>query len=206
MTDTTESKPGIQRDLSFYRQIALLHIEGIDRGFLRQLGVGFLSLLYEAIDHSPSSVLIADVNDGRVAGFVSGAFSMKPLYNSLLRQPFRLIFALMPSLIVPKRLKRIVEILHYSRKAHVFSEANLPTFELLSIVVSSEFRGTGCAQRLYRALEEYCRHNRISAFKIVVGDELLPAHRFYQRMGAVAVGRTEVHRGEGSVIYVQRVA
>ncbi len=206
MTSTAELASVNCRDSSFYEQIALLHMEGIDRGFLRQLGAGFLTLLYEAIDLTPSGVLISEVKDGRVAGFVSGSASMKPLYKSLLRKPFRLFFALLPSLLVPARLKRMVEILRYSRNPHVSAQSDLPSFELLSIVVSPEFRGTGCAESLYRSLEEYCRVNSISEFKIVVGDDLLTAHRFYQRMGAVAVGHTEVHRGAGSAIYVQRVA
>ncbi len=86
--------------------IASLHFQYIDRGFLRQLGTGFLTLLYEAICRCPSSVLIVDCVDGRVIGFVSAAASMKSIYKQLLLHPFRLLASLLPSLILPSRLKR----------------------------------------------------------------------------------------------------
>lgn len=194
------------RGLDFYKQVARLHMDGIDRGFLRQLGPAFLTLMYDAIDRCPGSVLITEEQDGVVVGFISGAASLKPVYKYLLMRPLHLAFALVPSLLRPSRVKRIWEILRYSRQTHAGSDAELPEFELLSIVVATSHRGSGCAERLYRALEQHCQQNHVPAFKIVVGDALEPAHRFYKRMGAVASGRTEVHQGEGSVVYVQQIA
>ena len=43
------------------------------------------------------------------------------------------------------------------------------------------------------------------AFRIIVGDTLAPAHRFYQRMGATMAGEVQVHEGEGSKVYVHRM-
>ena len=194
------------RDLAIYRQVACLHMDGINQGFLPQLGLGFMTLLYEAIDHCPSSVLLTEINKGQVVGFVSGTASMKPIYKQLLRKPAHLIVALMPSLVRPRRLKRIFEILRYSRQANNENTAEPPAFELLSIVVAPTARGTGCADRLYGGLIEYCERESIDGFKIVVGDALAPAQRFYQRIGAKPAGRVEVHAGEGSVIYVHKIA
>lgn len=199
--DTRPSK-----DLAFYRQVARLHMDGINQGFLPQLGLGFMTLLYDAIDHCPSSVLLTENDRGQVIGFVSGAASMKPIYRQLLRKPFRLFAVLLPSLVRLRRLKRIYEILRYSRQGHNDSDVALPAFELLSIVVAPAARGTGCAERLYQGLAEYCERESLDGFKIVVGDALAPAHRFYQRMEATPAGRIEVHAGEGSVIYVHRIA
>lgn len=193
------------RDLSFYRQIARLHMEGINQGFLPQLGLGFMTLLYEAIDRSPDAVLLVEQQGDRVLGFVSGAASMKPIYKQLLRKNIHLIAVLTPSLVRPARLKRIFEILRYSRSGHHQDVPALPTFELLSIVVSPEARGTGCADKLYKKLIQYCEARDIEAFKIIVGDALVPAHKFYQRMGAIAAARIEVHKGEGSVVYVHTI-
>ncbi len=194
------------RDLSFYRQVALLHMEGIDQGFLPQLGLGFMTLLYEAIDRSPDAVLLVEQQGDRVLGFISGAGSMKPIYKYLLRRFIHLIAALTPSIVMPARLKRIFEIVRYNCSGHRQSAEALPTFELLSIVVSPEARGTGCADKLYKSLIQYCEARDIEAFRIVVGDSLVSAHKFYQRMGAIAAARIEVHRGNGSVVYIHTIA
>lgn len=193
------------RNQAFYRQVARLHMEGINQGFLPQLGLGFMLLLYEALDHCEQSVLIVEQQGGKLIGFVSGAAGMRPVYRQLMRRPFHLMVALAPSLLRPARLKRIYEIVRYSRASNHDTQPDMPAFELLSIAVDPVARGTGCADSLYRQLEDYCRLQGFDGFKIVVGDALAPAHRFYQRMGAVSVGRIEVHEGEGSVVYVQEV-
>jgi ribosomal protein S18 acetylase RimI-like enzyme len=81
----------------------------------------------------------------------------------------------------------------------------LPKAELLSIVVDGAFRGNGHAEDLYRRLCGHFQSRGVPAFKIVVGEALEPAHRFYQRMGARPVALLEVHKGEPSTVYVQTV-
>ena len=128
---------------------------------------------------------------------------MGPIYRRMLRAPFRLAWALLPSLIQPTRLKRIIEILRYSgAKA---GPATLPEAELLSLAVDSVWRGKGIAESLYGKLTVHFARAGVPAFRIVVGHALAPAHRFYRRMGAQAVGTIEVHAAEGSVVYVQQV-
>lgn len=190
---------------SLYRQVARLHMEGINQGFLPQLGLQFMTLLYEAIDRCPGSVLLVEVDGEKVLGFVAGAASMKLIYRQLLRRFFSLFLALLPSLARPARLRRIFEIMRYGSQQAVPERPPLPAFELLSIAVAPDVRGTGCADRLYNRLTEYCHSHGIMAFKIIVGDSLAPAHRFYQRMGALAVSRMEVHAGQGSVVYVHQI-
>lgn len=188
-------------DEDTYLQIAELHVAEINQGFLATLGVDFLALLYRAIDDSNESILLVERDKGRVIGFVSGAGAMAPIYWRMLRHWPKLAKSLLPSLFRPNRVWRILEILHYSRKHG--SNAHLPAFELLSIAVRRDDRGRGIAQSLYNALIDEFRTLRVGEFRIVVGDELDAAHRFYKRMGAVPVERTEVHRGRGSTIYVQ---
>ena len=193
------------RDTSLYQQVAWLHIAGISQGFLPQLGIDFMILLYKAIDGCRSSVLLTECVDGKVLGFVSGAYSMKDIYRQLIYKPVQLLLSLLPSMFRPYRLKRIFEVIRYGGQLGNEKETSLPEFELLSIVVDPVARGTGCADRLYQHLISYCRSRGIESFRIVVGDALSPAHSFYARMGAVPVGRVEVHAGEGSIIYVQKV-
>ena len=184
-----------------YRQVAALHADNIDQGFLATLGIPFLSLMYRAIDEAPGSVLLTEEQHGRVVGFVSGGDGMGAIYRRMLRHPLRLVLALLPSLVRPSRLKRILEILRYG--GGTSTTHDLPRAELLSIAVAPHARGSGVAERLYRRLEENFAGRGLSAFRITVGDSLAPAHRYYRRMGAVPAGRVEVHAGEGSVVYVQ---
>ncbi len=206
MADADPStRSSMARESSLYRQVARLHMEGINQGFLPQLGLQFMTLLYEAIDRCPDSVLLVEVDGEKVLGFVAGAASMKPIYRQLLRSFFPLLLALLPSLFRPARLRRIFEIMRYGSHQAAPEKPTLPAFELLSIAVAREARGTGCADRLYTRLAEFCHSHGIMAFKIIVGDSLTPAHRFYQRMGARSACRMEVHAGHGSEVYVYQI-
>lgn len=190
-------------DRDTWQQVARLHVDNLDRGFLATLGPRFLALMYEAIDACDSAVLLVEKHENGTLGFVSGAQSMGPIYRQMLKHWPRLLTVLLPSLFNPRRLWRILEILRYSGKGSEL--ADLPAFELLSIAVDPSARGQGVSELLYQALVVHCREHGIPAFKIVVGEELAPAHRFYQRMGARLVGDIEVHRGERSLLYVQEI-
>ena len=187
-----------------HRQAAALHAASIDQGFLATLGVRFLTLMYRAIDEAGGSVLLAEERDGRVLGFVSGGRGMGTIYRRMLRRPFHLGVALFPVLFRPSALMRIFDILRYGRKSSF--AIHLPDAELLSIAVAPDARGTGVAESLYGRLEQYFRGQGIDVFRIVVGNALLPAHRFYRRMGAAPTGEIEVHAGERSTVYVQSLA
>lgn len=189
---------------ALYRQVAQLHVDNIDRGFLATLGTGFVTLMYEAIDESPASVLLVEEREGRVVGFVAGGCGMGAIYKRMLLSPFRLGLALLPSMIRPRRILRILEILRYSRGHSLPS--NLPAAELLSIAVDASCRGQHVAERLYRRLENHFQSIGISSFRIIVGEALEPAHRFYQRVGANRVADMEVHKGDMSVVYVQQLS
>lgn len=186
-----------------YRQVAVLHAANIDQGFLATLGVPFLALLYRALDEAEDSVLITEEQGGRVVGFVSGGEGMGAIYRKMLRHPIQLALSLLPSLVRPRKLKRILEIVHYSGHGCEV-ELELPAAELLSIAVDPSVRGSGVAERLYRRLQANFAKRGVNEFRIVVGDSLAPAHRYYQKMGAQPVARMEVHAGQGSVIYLQK--
>ena len=190
-------------DLKILRQVGKLHAENLDQGFLSTLGASFLSLMYRAIDECESAVLLVETRELGVVGFVSGAESMSLIYRQMFRHWPQLIRSLLPSLLNPVRVWRILEILLHSR--HEANSGGLPSFELLSIAVDPEYRGQGVSERLYRGLINHCKALKKPAFKIIVGEVLLPAHRFYGRMGAGVVGEVCVHGDQRSLIYVQPV-
>lgn len=187
-----------------YRRVADLHIACINQGFLATLGPGFLALMYQAVDEGPDSILLVSRDGEQIVGFVAGASGMGPIYRRMLHQWPRLVVALLATVLSPRSLLRILDIVRYSRGSAKTSNS-LPIAELLSIGVDPTFRGRGHAARLYRSLSDYFRSRNVRRFKIVVGSALEPAHRFYQRMGAVPAAQVEVHSGERSILYVQQV-
>ncbi len=184
-----------------YLAVARIHKDAISEGFLSTLGVNFLALLYESIDRATGCVLIVERADGKIVGFVSGALGLGSVYRIMLRSWVRLFFSLFPALLSPTKLYRIGETVFFSKKSGDVG-VELPHHELLSIAVSKEFRGKGHAEQLFRKLISHFHETGVEKFKIVVGDALAPAHRFYCRMGAYPVARAEVHKGSGSIIYV----
>jgi GNAT superfamily N-acetyltransferase len=190
------------------RQVAALHVEGLDLGFLSRLGSRFLRLLYRALDEDPDSVLLVEVRDGKVVGFVTGGSGMGPIYRRLLRRPLALSFALAPHLLNPALIRGIIELVRHRRRDDAQGGSgfqSLPKHELLSIVVAPAARGTGVADDLYHRLSKHFLAEDVSAFRIVVGAALVPAHRFYRRMGAEPVAQTQVHAGVVSTVFVQRL-
>ena len=191
-----------------YRTVARLHAENIDQGFLPVLGLYFLTLLYQTIDEDPDSTLIPAYTDGRICGFIAGSLNLKSVYRGLLRRWPALLRALAPSLLIPTRLWRILEILRYSRRASGDDTPTvpLPQAELLSLAVAPSCRGRGQAESLYAELARFFAERGQSTFKIVVGAELTRAHRFYRRMGAEPQAEIAVHGGAPSTVYVQASA
>ncbi|MEX1198153.1 MAG: GNAT family N-acetyltransferase [Pseudohongiellaceae bacterium] len=186
-----------------YAQVARLHAESINQGFLPTLGVRFLALMYRAIDECESAVLLIEEDNGCVIGFVSGASNMGAIYRKMLQHFLQLVMALLPSVVRPARVWRILEIIRYSRNSE--GDGTLPAHELLSIAVAESHRGQGVAESLYQRLVEYFKAENVTEFRIVVGQSLTPAHRFYRRMGALSVTEAEVHGGQRSTIYVHSV-
>lgn len=184
--------------------VAKLHAKNLDQGFLSTLGIKFLFIMYQAIDECEASVLIVENDDtGVPIGFVTGAEGMRPIYQQMFKRLPALIAALLPSLLNPIKVWRILEILLHSK--HSAEIQNFPTYELLSIAVDPHHRGQGVSERLYAGLLDHCRRHEIHSFKIIVGENLHPAHRFYLRMGADVAGEVQVHGEQRSLVYAQAI-
>ncbi len=124
---------------------------------------------------------------------------MGSIYRQVLKRWPRLTLVLLPVLFQPAKLKRVLEIVLFSRKQKPVPGCPKP--ELFSIAVADSVRGQGVAQRLYSQLADWFRQRGDPAFCIVVGEQLAPAHRFYQRMGACPIAQISVHEGKLSTLY-----
>lgn len=168
---------------------------------MSSLGLSFLTLLYECIDLDKNSTLIIEKKNDNVLGFVAGGKSMKTIYFQMLRQFPRLCLALIPSLLNPIKLFKVIELVFFGKsKQH---EPSVPKAELLSIAVIDAERGRGLAQKLYNSLAQNFNMQGESAFCIVVGNSLKRAHGFYTKMGAQRLDVVSIHKGQTSTIYKQ---
>ena len=182
------------------KQVAKLHKESITTGFLSSLGEDFLYCLYKAISLSDKAVLLVDVEKGRVRGFVAGSLDFADIKMQLLKScKATLLKVLLKLVINPKRFFRFLETYHYTNTK---KDLTLPAAELLSIAVHPLYRKQKIATNLYKALVEYMKKNRVNKFKIVVGENLKGAQKFYEKMGAKKVKDFELHKGQKSWIYI----
>lgn len=187
--------------MSDYIEVARIHSTCIDLGFLSSLGLGFLALLYEAIDVDEKSILILEKKNNQVVGFIAGSRGMKSIYSKMLLRFPRVFMSLFPSMLNPKKVTKIVELFFLGTRQK--SLPSCPQAELLSIAVIDSFRGGGLAQKLYKSLGQRFFQEGESAFCMVVGETLTPAHFFYQKMGAVPLCQISVHKGQNSILYQQ---
>ena len=186
---------------SDYKQVAQIHSTCIDLGFLSSLGPRFLALLYESIDADEKSILILEKKQDKVIGFVAGGRSMKSIYRKMLSRLPRVFITLLPPMLNPKKLWKIIELLCFGKKRK--PNSSCPEAELFSIAVIDSSRGNGLAQKLYYALAQRFFVEGEHAFCMIVGETLRPAHRFYKKMGAVPFAQVSVHKGQSSTLYRQ---
>lgn len=186
-----------------YIKIAELHCNFINQGFLKTLGVSFLALLYESIDRDSKSMLFVERIDNSIVGFVSTTAGLGGLYKQLLLKPFRLVYSLKSCLLSPKKIYKILELLFQTKKSNAFND--LPKQELLSIVVDPAYQGRDYAKKLFQDLCLHLKKTGVKDFIIVVGNNLDRAHSFYKKMGSIPVAKTQIHKGESSIIYLKNL-
>jgi len=180
-------------------QVAKLHQTYMDKGFLCKLGSDFLARLYAEMIASENAFCIVAHDGVHVAGFVSGTKHVAGFYKEFISRNFIGVgLILLPKIFSLTTIKKILETLLYPSK----KEGDLPDAELLSIIVDEPYRGRGVSRDLFNALVDEFACQSIHRFKIVVGDDLKSACRFYEHAGCVLHSELEVHAGEKSRIYV----
>jgi ribosomal protein S18 acetylase RimI-like enzyme len=180
------------------RDVAALHIQGIDKGFISSLGIKFVTALYEAIARSGTSFGYAAEDDGRVCGFVTFTTSLNRLYKSVIAKGgWRFAVLLAGKMFSVRRIKRILETILYPSRVN---KKQLADAELLSIVIHPEKCKQGLATELVRKSFERCRQLGLDKVKVLVGADNEPANRLYQKCGFAFVEQIENH-GVPSNIY-----
>lgn len=178
-------------------QIAQIHQQEVNQGFLSQLGINFLTKLYQAmIDFSLTFIVVAKEHN-QITGFVSGCTDLNKFYHYFLKKYFfSTCFILLPKIFQISILKKIAEILKYKN-----TKNNLPKAELLTLAVLQEFQGQGVAQILLTEFNKEMRKRGIKKFKVVVGERLPRAIAFYEKMGFKSHSTVSIHQDQSSKIY-----
>jgi len=182
-------------------QVASLHISGISTGFVSSLGLGFVSALYESIAEDENSFGFVAVEDEKVLGFVAFTTHLDKLYKSVvLKSGWRFALLLVGKMFSLKRIKKLFETLSYPGRV---KKMELPSAELLSIVVAEEGRGKRLGtQLLQKALQE-CARRGIQEIKVLVGAGMEPANRWYVNRGFKLQGQINSHGNISNIYTVQ---
>ncbi|MFH1392113.1 MAG: GNAT family N-acetyltransferase [bacterium] len=176
-------------------QIARIHKQEISQGFLSSLGEKFLAKLYEAIIKSPGAFVIVAKKNNQIIGFISGCANTKKFYRYFVKRYF--FQALFILLLKIQNLKKILETLKYSQE-----NKNLPKAELLTIAVIKKYQGRGIAQKLFKKFFQEMRRKKITKFKVIVGENLIRANRFYEKSGFRMHSCISIHNNQKSRIYI----
>jgi ribosomal protein S18 acetylase RimI-like enzyme len=181
-------------------QAAHLHIQGISTGFISSLGQEFVAALYEAITEDKNSFgFVAIEDDEKVLGFVAFSINLSRLYKYVaLRKGFKFALILVRKMFSLKVFKKVIDNILYPGK---MKKMNLPSAELLSIVVAPQGRGKGIAKQLVGAGFEECRKRGIDKVKVLVAVQNEMANKLYLKCGFELVTQIENH-GILSNIYV----
>jgi len=188
-------------DSKILKQVARIHRDSISLGFLSSLGEDFLFCFYKALIRNKTNILVVDVSeeDGKVRGFAAASKDLSISKTALLTCWKGLINVAFSSILNPPLLKGLFELIRYKNQT---PKSELPQAELISIAVDERFRKQKVGSRLYWEIVKFFKTENIERFKIVVGEQLKEAQRFYEKMGAKLVGMIEVHKGRKSYVFV----
>ncbi len=183
-----------------FESIAGLHKEVISEGFLSTLGDSFLVTLYKTLASSSVAFILVAEDGKEVVGFIAGSLATGKVYKDFMRRAgLKSLFVMLPKLLSPARVKRILETLLYPKKQR---DSELPDPEILNFCVKGDRQGAGVGGMLFRALCEEMKSRQVEKIRIVTGGNQVSAQAFYEAKGAVLAKEIEVHSGDKSLVYL----
>jgi len=205
-----KTKPANKNDA---KTLANIHRSEINSGFLSSLHSMVLTQLYKHLS-STGTLIIATNNENEIAGFISCVTSLKKFYISFIcRKGIIIAPFLLTEVFNADRFKKIIEIALLplkndknskpNHKSKATSPEELP--ELLSIAVSKKFQKDGIGGLLLSSLEKELTLQNIKKYRVVAGESLVGANKFYLKNGFKLSEQIEIHENEFSNIYVKEI-
>jgi len=185
-------------------QLAALHYQNINKGFLPKLGISFLKSLYRFF--VTRELVLVSKDEDKVLGFVSCAITSKGIMKRFMfyspQAIFKLLFALMRK---PGLIKPLLESLRASGLPEQESGEEIPETELLSISVSQQAQKGGIGTQLLIALEQELKQRIIRKYKVIAGKKLTGANKFYLKNGFVFAKQILIHEDDILNVYVKEI-
>lgn len=186
--------------------IASLHKDNINKGFLSSLGKSFLRSLY--IYLIKKELVIVERDGKKITGFVSYSYDSSGIIKRFIYSRPLVLFTILFSLIKkPSLFRSLFETIKAPVKSNDQSQLNetLPTGELLSISVDPKYQKSGIGAILLSALEAELRRSNIKAYKVVAGNKLAGANKFYRKNGFTLAKTICIHSNSLSSLYVKNI-
>ena len=187
--------------MAIYKEMARIHKNEIDCGFLSTFPLSFLASLYRALSDSPHSFAFVAKNEaGVVVGFICGGIDTgKVMKRFLLRNAVRAFPYILPKVFSIGNFRKIIETLFYPSKD---ADDSLPPQEILNFCVDSNLQRLGIGKNLFFSLVDEFQQCGMTNFKIVTGESQTKAQRFYESLGAKEYKKIEIHKGTQSLVYL----
>jgi len=121
--------------------------------------------------------------------------------------PSCILLLALKTVINPPLIKRFWETFRAPSKstqtANTKDSGLLPSAELLSISVSPDCQEAGIGSQLLNALESILKQNNIQQYKVVAGEELVGANKFYLKNGFELACQIVIHGNNSSNVYTK---
>jgi len=141
---------------------------------------------------------VAEGND-KILGFIAFTTNLNKLYKSgITKSGLKFAFLLAGKIFSLKTIKKVFETLFYPNR---IKKLDLPSAELLSVVVAKDAQGKGLGAKLVQKGLAECAKRKLDKVKVLVGADNKPANELYQKCGFELVGQIENH-GVLSDVYV----
>lgn len=188
--------------------LAKLHHQTISEGFLSLLGISFLKSLYSFL--IKNELVLVFKKENNLIGFVSCSLNTTGIMKRFLFSSPLSVFELMFILIrKPNIINSLIETLSAPSKSRYIRNENLettlPDAELLSISVNHRFQTDGIGTKLLLELETNLKKKDIFKYKVVAGEELVGANKFYLKNGFVLATKIKIHGNKFSNVYIKEL-
>lgn len=183
---------------------AILHCQTINQGFLTKLGQVFLESLYSFLIEK--ELVLGYKENHSIMGFASCAITSKGIMKRFVLSSPRGIFKLTVILLKnPALIKQLLETFRAPGLSESESGEEIPETELLSISVSPQAQKGGIGTQLLIALEHELKQRNIRKYKVIAGEKLEGANKFYLKNGFVLAKQISIHGKDISNVYVKEI-
>lgn len=170
----------------YSKKIAKLHMHAFPKFFLTQLGMGFLTTLYDGYLHDNNSgLIVAESNDRKIIlGFVAYSRDYSTFYRDLMKRHFLrfVLYAAGAAFRHPSFIKRLFGAFHKSEEVKRME----PYVELASICVRPQCCARGVGGNLIQYLIGRTDFNKYTYINLETdADGNNAVNRFYQKNGFV---------------------